>query len=481
MKRLVVIALLALGLILTIAVVRALGFRSRQLAVAPARNWSIDPAPVAEKLAALIRVRTIAHQPNETPFATLHDELRRRFPNVHQTLAREQVGQSLIYTWTGREAQAAPLVLLAHQDVVPVEPETERKWHVPAFDGRIEGGFVWGRGALDDKANLVAELEAIEGALAAGWQPRRTIYLCFGADEEVGGVNGAAEIAARLRARGVRPLLVLDEGMAVLEHMLPVPQPVALIGVAEKGYLSLELTVDAGAGGHSSMPPKQTAIGVLAAALARLEAHPLPARLTMAAQLLSAIGPEMSFGKRLVMANLWLFGPLIARQLESAPTTNALVRTTTAETLLSAGVRENVLPATARAVVNFRLLPGDSLVGVTEAVRSIVADPRVSIARVGDMASEPSPVSPSSGPSFALLERTARQIFPDALVAPGLVLGATDARYYVGLTDAVYRFTPARLGPEDPARLHGVDERISVAALGHMVEFYRQLLMNSDS
>jgi carboxypeptidase PM20D1 len=480
---LVAAAGIALGAVL---VWNALGFTPRALTVAPPAPLAVAPG-VAGRHAAAIRFRTVSSQEpaafDPAPFAALREHLAQTYPRVHAALARELVaGASLLYTWPGRDAAAPPLLLLAHQDVVPVDPATEAAWTHPAFAGDVADGFVWGRGAIDDKLGLTGVLEACEALLAAGFTPRRTILLAFGHDEEIGGRGGAAAIAERLASRGVRPALVLDEGLPVSVGLFPgVARPLALIGVAEKGYLTLELTVEA-TGGHSSRPPRDTAIGILARGIARLEAHPAPAALAgPVRQLLDAAGREMPFWSRLAVANLWLFGPLVVRRLEASPDTNALVRTTTAPTMLAAGVKENVLPVRARAVVNFRILPGDTVASTTEHARAAIDDARVRLAPLGATLSEPSPAAPTDGVVWQALTRAVGQVYPEAAVGASLVVGATDSRHYAGLTDRIYRFLPVWLTPADLPRVHGIDERVAVADVERAVRFYAQVIRNLDA
>lgn len=472
---------LGLGAVL---VARTLTFTSRQLAVEPV-TITIDPTEAAGRLAGALRFRTISHQDSTAfdaaEFARFHEYLAQTFPRVHTALAREVVGAaSLLYRWAGSDTTLAPVILMAHQDVVPVEPGTEETWTQPAFSGAIADGYVWGRGAMDDKGNLAGQLEAVETMLARGYAPKRTVYFAFGHDEEVGGLLGAVRIAELLESRGVRPAFVVDEGGALAVGMMPGlrSSSVALVGIAEKGYLSLELTVQV-QGGHSSMPPAQSAVGILAAAVRRLESNQLPQGIRpVIASMFDYLGPEMGFGPRLAMANRWLFGPLVERRFGATTQGNALLRTTTAPTIFQAGVKENVLPSSARAVVNFRLLPGDSTRLVTEHVRRTVADPRVSV-RPLRFQSEPSPVSPTESEHFQLLARTIRQVVPGAVVTPWLVVGGTDSRHFATLTPAIYRVGVHRLGPDDVKRVHGTDERISVENYGEVVRFYIQLLQNA--
>jgi carboxypeptidase PM20D1 len=479
---LVLVVLIVLG---GIVLVRALTLEPvpvPEVESAGLENVHVDLASV-ERLAGALRIRTVSRSAQEPPPEASLRRLRRylasRFPLVHRDLERQVVaGGSLLFTWhmdgNVGEPGAAPLVLLAHQDVVPVEQGTS--WTHPPFRGVVDEKFVWGRGAMDDKGSLVAILEAIEGMIRDGAEPSRPVILAFGHDEEVGGA-GARAMAAELERRGVEPFLVLDEGLAVVEGMMPgLEAPIAMIGVAEKGYLSLEL-VARGEGGHSSSPPRQTAVDVLVRALGRLREAPLPAGVDgPVEELFTTLAPEMDFDKRLVLANLWLFEPLVVRDLSVQPGTDALMRTTIAPTMLSGSVKDNVLPSQARAVVNFRLHPRDDAEAVIEHVRRAIADPRVEVSTYGDFASEPSPVSPTDGPAFALIRDTLRRVAPGALVAPSLVLGGTDARHYTGLTPNVYRFVPFTVGPGDLERVHGTDERLAIEDYQRMVRFYRGLM-----
>jgi carboxypeptidase PM20D1 len=364
---------------------------------------------------------------------------------------------------------------------VPVEAGTEPAWSHPPFGGVIDGGYVWGRGTLDDKGSALAVLEAVEYLLAAGVQPAQTVYLAFGHDEEVNGEHGAAVLAARLRERGVNAEFVLDEGGWLVDGMIPgIAAPVASVCVGEKGYASIELIAKA-QGGHSSMPPAQTSVGVLSAAITRLEARQMPTDLSAAIdESFAFLGPEMGFGPRLVFANLWLFGPLVERAMARSPQANAAMRTTTAATMFDAGVKENVLPASARAVVNFRILPGDTVQGVVEHVRRTIDDPSIAI-RVLDGSTEPSPLSDPEAPAFSRLARAIRATFPGTLVTPFVSLGATDARHYTAVSPNVYRFVPARLRADDLARIHGTDERIAVDDYAGMIRFYIELLRSAGS
>ena len=475
---------LLVALILVIGV-NTLRHASRQLQVPPAPPLAIDIDAASQRLAAGVRLRTVSHDGQDGASAAellkLHALLEKSFPRVHASLQREIVGgYSLLYTWPGSDPAAKPILLMAHQDVVPIASGTEKDWQADPFGGEIRDGFIWGRGAWDDKANLFGIFEAVETLLAAGHQPRQTIYLASGHDEEIGGEQGAMAIVALLKSRGVRLDFVLDEGLLITEGILKgLDAPAALIGTAEKGYLTLSLSATA-TPGHSSMPGPETAIGMLAAALTRLEDRQMPAAFRGVAQeLFDTIAPEMSGVNRVLLSNLWLFGPLVKAQLEKGASTNAMLRTTTALTVVQAGNKENVLPGRAEALVNFRLLPGDSVESVTAHVRTAAANEKISVSRAGKTPSEPSPISATASASYQLLNRTIRELFPGTVVAPGLMIGATDARHFLGIADAVYRFSPVRARPEDLPRFHGTNERISVANYAELIRFYHRLLGNA--
>ena len=485
MKRLALALLAGLFLLLLIVVLRTLTFSSRQIAVQPAAQSSLDRAALLQRLSRAVQFRTVSHQdPRQLPaaeFDRFRAFLAESFPLVHKHLDRETIGgQSLLFKWQGRDGALKPILLMAHMDVVPVDPATEAAWRHPPFSGAIADGYVWGRGTMDDKGSVLAILEAVEHLLAAGFSPRRTIYLAFGHDEEIGGHDGAAKIAERLRARGVELEFVIDEGMNIFDGVIAgVAAPVALIGIAEKGYLSLRLTVET-TGGHSSIPPGDSAIALMSRALQRIDAAPFPSRLDgPTREMFEFLGPEMAWSQKLALANLWLFDPLVRKQLARSPLTNAVIRTTIAPTMFNAGVKENVLPTTAAAVVNLRLMPGDTIASTTEHVRRAIDDPKIKVEALPTQM-EPSAVSDIAAPSFRLIERTIRETAPQALVAPALLVAATDSRHYRGLTKNIFRFLPITLGPEDTKRYHGNDERISVRDYERLVRFYARLVQNSD-
>lgn len=476
-------------LLLLVAAVAANTWRhgSHQLDVPPAPPLAVDETAAVAHLAEAIRLRTVSSlddaRHNADQFGQLHALLQARYPKAHAVMRRELVGGlSLLYTWKGSDPSLPPILLMAHQDVVPIAPGTEGDWAEQPFAGTVKDGFVWGRGSWDDKGNLIAQMETMELLAASGFTPRRTIHLAFGADEEVSGERGAKQIAALLKSRGERMEFVIDEGLLITEGVMPgLATPAALIGIAEKGYLSAVLRVSA-TPGHSSMPPPkgQGAIAMMSAALARLEDKQLPAGIRgVAREMFETIAPEMSGFQRVALSNLWLFGPLVQKQLEAKASTNAMLRTTTALTMAHAGNKDNVLPGRAEATVNFRLLPGDSASAAMGHVHD-EADAAIGPGRYELIAlpgaSEPSKVSPTQSASYQLINRTVREVFPGTLVAPGLMIGATDSRHFEAISDHIYRFSPVRAKPEDLPRFHGTNERISAANLAELIRFYHRLV-----
>lgn len=486
MKKILMVIGIGLILFIFVLLIRTSLLTTKQIEVQPTTELDVDKGQMAHRLAKALRFKTISYQDstkfNADSFLSFHEYLEEAFPNVHASLKKEIINDySLLYTWQGREEKLKPILFMAHQDVAPVIPETENDWTYPPFEGKISEGYIWGRGALDNKSSLMAILEAVEALLKDGFRPRRTLFLAFGHDEEIGGLNGARKTADLLRSRNIQPEYVLDEGGIIAKNIIPgVSGPVALVGIAEKGYVSLELTVKA-EGGHSSMPPKHTAVGILSKAIAKLEENPFPANMSYSAQFFRYVGPKMPFMRKIIFANLWLFNPLVKNILSKSPEMNAGIRTTTAATMFNAGIKENVLPIQATAVVNFRIMPGEDVSSVVNHVKRIIDDLDVQI-RPMDFSSEPSPVSDIYSKSYEIFRNTIHQVMSDKdlIVAPYLFVAATDSRYFTGLSDNVYRFLPTKFYPKDLKRIHGTNERISIEDYARAVKFYYQLIRNSE-
>ncbi len=450
----------------------------------PFLEAGIDGDTFLANLGEAIRIDTTSYDDRSkidySAFEEFRAFLERTYPLVHETCEREIVGEhSLLYTWKGADEGLDPLVLMAHIDVVPVEEGTESDWSHPPFSGERSDGHVWGRGALDDKGPLIGTIEAVEHLISEGFEPKRTVLITFGHDEEISGHEGASVVASVVRARGVTPFMVLDEGGGVADDVPGITsEPVALVKVAEKGYMDVQLTA-LGVGGHSSMPPPSTAIGLLAEAVRKLETTPMPARLSAVEPTFKAVAPRMDPKVRGVLTNLKVTGPAVSKLLSRDPATNALIRTSTAVTVVSGGHKANVLPQEASAVVNFRIIPGDTVEAVLEHVRRVVGpDIEVTIPD-GWEASEPSPYSSQDSDAWQALKAAVEETFPDAVVAPWILTGATDSRYWMDFSGDVYGFGPFRMDVSGSG-IHDTNERVREGDAVGAVSFYIRLIRRTD-
>ncbi|HEX5090962.1 MAG TPA: M20/M25/M40 family metallo-hydrolase [Nocardioides sp.] len=429
------------------------------------------------KFQALLRIPTVSHpdaqRVDTAAFDAFVEELERQFPLLHERLELTRVHtHGLLFHWRGASA-GRPVVLMAHLDVVPVEGT----WRHGAFSGEVSDGKVWGRGTLDDKCCLVGICEAVETLLERGVTPAQDVWLSFGCDEEVFG-NAAKEAVAELDRRGVAPWMVLDEGGAITHDAFPgVRSPVGLIGVTEKGVLSLRLRVE-GRGGHASTPERFGPTARLARAITRLDRSPMPRLLpTPTTDLFRRLAPHAAPHLRPVLANSDRLRPVLARLLGLfGPEAAAMARTTFAVTTLSGSPALNVIAQTATAGVNIRVMPGDRSEEVIEHVRRAVRDDRVEIDVVERQ--EPSPVSPygPDEPAFRLLDETIQEVFPDAVVAPYVMMGATDSTSFTSICERVYRFAPFRMTTEQRAAIHSYDEHIGVDDFLDGVRWYQRLV-----
>ncbi len=471
-------------LLVTVLVVKALTMTSRQIQSEPTALSVREGA--TERLAESVRFETISNSdPSLMPmeeydrFAAF---LQTSYPRVHATMELERVPPcSLVYRWRGKKSDAQPVLVASHIDVVPVEDHESEEWTHGPFSGAIADGFIWGRGTLDDKVGVVGLLEAAEILIASGHKPSRDVVLAFGCDEEVGGTIGAQKIARMFAERGEKFEFAADEGLAIAKGYVPgIAAPVALIGIVEKGFATYVLTARV-EGGHSSMPPKNTAIGVLSRALAKLEENQMPAGLNpVSLQFFETLGPEANFAMKLVFANLWLLEPVLVSQLEAKPSTNASVRTTTAVTIFRAGVQDNVLPKQAVAKVNFRVAPGDTLEQLERHIVETIDDDRITVElQKGGFGNPASAISDVDAPGYRIIAESIRAAFGnDVVVAPSATTGGTDVRHYEKVSENQYRFAPVFLEKEteDTARIHGVDERISIENWNDAILFYGEFL-----
>lgn len=442
------------------------------LAAAPA----FDVQAAAGRLSEAITFRTVSHQDaadnDLDQWSRLHAWLQATYPQAHNVMRREIVaGHTLVYSWAGTDPRLDPIVLMAHQDVVPAD--AAEGWTHPPFEGVIAEGAVWGRGAVDDKGSLVGLFEAVETLAAAGFTPRRTVILISGHDEEVGG-TGAQAANALMKSRNLSAQFVLDEGLLVVADNPLTGGPAALIGVAEKGYGTLIVTARA-EGGHSSSPPPETSVGVLARAVTAISEDPFPMRLQgPGADMLAVLGADAGLPLRVALANTWATEPLIVRQMAATPAGAALLHTTIAPTMLEGADKENILPREARAWINYRIAPGDTSDEVLAKARAAVGDLPVELAW-SRPPQEASKVSSTDSESWKTIAALAADV-TGAPVAPGLVVAGTDSRFMAEVAQDTYRFQPITLSLAETAMIHGVDERMTLTNLERMIAFYARLI-----
>lgn len=426
------------------------------------------------RLQKAIQFKTISYSyttPHDSAeFAGLHNYLASAFPLVDSLLEKKTIQYSLLYKWTGTDSSLKPILLMSHLDVVPVDEGTLSDWEATPFSGEIKNGNIYGRGTMDDKVSVLAILEAVETSLRNGVSPKRTIYLAFGHDEEIGGEQGAGSMAKYLQEQGVNFEYIIDEGGEIAEGMVPgLDKPLAIINVAEKGYVSFELTITT-PGGHSSMPAADNTIGSLASAITKLEANQFPYKtIPLIDKQIEILGPHLPFIQKMAFANTWLFGSIIQEALNT--------RTSTAPTIIKGGVKDNVIPTSASVVVNFRVMTGETTEEVLQHIIKTVNDDRITVKPVSNR-NEPSPVSDYEAGGYKTIEKTVLQLMPSTIVTPGLVSGGTDTKHYESISENAYRFFPIRINEANITGFHGINEHLAVSNYKEIVQFYYQLIQN---
>ena len=477
----VILILLAAFIVLTL--IRAIFFKAKPVKREVFEEENVNSKRVEEHLCDAIRIKTISHENEEetdwAEFDRFHEFLKKSFPLIYENLSVEDVSKaSLLYFWQGSDSCLDPIAFLAHQDVVPVSEGTEKDWVHPAFDGVNDGEFIWGRGALDMKNHLICLLESVETLLEEGYQPKRSVYLCLGHNEEIvsGSNNGARELAKTLESRGVRLDSVVDEGGAMLPAKVKgiLDANLTGIGVAEKGYADFKITVKA-KGGHSSQPPKHTALGILSKKVEALENHQFKARiLPFVYNLFTQIGKRTSYIGRVVFCNLWLLKPVLLAVMKKIPPAASFVRTTTAVTMSSASPAANVLPQKASVTVNFRIMPGETIEDVRRHIEKFMGGENVEIEFI--KGKEPSIVSSTDTRAFKTLSTLSVSLDEKNIVAPYLVMGGTDAYNYENVCENIYRFAPFTVDTELLLTTHSTNERIPVEQLTQGVAFFKRYI-----
>lgn len=442
---------------------------------------AFDSAAAAQHLSQAVQIQTVSHQdPAENQIGEwdrLHVWLASTYPKANAAMQRELLGKTLLYTWPGSDPAAQPIIVMAHQDVVPVTPGTEKDWKHQPFAGEIAEGAVWGRGSVDDKGSLVALFEALEALAGQGFKPKRTIILVSGHDEEAGG-SGAEAAAKVLASRKVKALFTIDEGGLIATDTPMINGPAAMIGIAEKGYATLRVTALA-TGGHSSAPPAPNEIGTinLAKAILAINAKQFPLELRGPAEGMVAVLAAKAGGvNKMAVANRWLFGGMVTGKMAASPASAAMLHTTIAPTMLTGSPKENVLPQTATALINYRIAPWNSSQDVLDRARAATKGLPVQIGWTERKPGEPSPVSSTSSPGWNLIAATALADQPGLVVSPYLVVAGTDSKHMSGVSDDVYRFQAISLASTDIKMIHGTNEHMTRANLDSLIRFYARLI-----
>lgn len=482
MKRILIGIGAAFGLLLAFMVVRTLMVPAPAMEAA-APPIAVDGNIVAQHLSQAVKFQTVSYgdgvkeEEKGKALDAMLQWMETTYPYFHEAAGPEVFDKSLLFTWIGKNPNLPPVMLMAHLDVVPVVPGTEKDWMHAPFSGDIAEGFVWGRGTLDDKGQLVAILEAANRLAQGGFQPERTIMFAMGQDEEVGG-RGNAAIAKALQMRGSHFAWVLDEGSSIMNEPYPgVNKPVAFISNAEKGYLSLELTAH-GEGGHAARPSADLALPRLSTAIVNVVGHPFESDLDdIQRGKLAVIAPLAPFGQKFVLANLWALKSFVLRGMEATPDSAATLHTTISPTMLNAGIKENVIPPVARGVINFRLHPRDTIKSVTAHVKDAIGDAKVDVTEREETISEATKIADVNGPAFTYIANLIKTSY-GVPVAPDIMTGATDSRHYMPIADEVLRFRPYHEDAVDLARVHGTNERVAVSDLGPAVAFYMRLIQD---
>lgn len=473
-------------LILLILLIGVLIFRTIAYRDAPSSNsketFTLSPVSkeAINRFSQFIQLKTVTYNDYSQIDMEEHRKVegffKENFPLCSKTLNLTKLNDfAYIFRWEGRDSSKKPVLFMAHFDVVPVQDEG---WNFSPFSGEEINGHILGRGTLDTKNSLLGILESAEKLIEEGFTPESTIYFAFGGDEEVMGLQGAVKIVEHFKDQDINFDWILDEGAIIAENMLTMTdKPLALIGISEKGFANMRLVAH-GEPGHASMPPEHTAAGLIARAVYRLENNPFPVKLTKTVrEFLKSLIPHVSFSLALVFSNLWLFSPVVKLMFKKSPKTAAMVRTTQAATILSGSKKDNILPDKAEAIVNVRIIPGETKSGVLKRMQSVIKDSSVTVDFMNENdASNPVSESSSISDGYLKLKSTINKVYPEGIVSPFLVTATTDSRHYKDITDNIYRFVPMVLTSADLKKIHGFNESISIENYTLIINFFTELM-----
>ena len=473
------IGLVFLGLVLVflaVLVLRALMFNPKPQPQLDAEPIDFDKDAAVSALQQLVRCKTVSNVDpaleDDAEFEKLINLLPELYPHIVKACTFTRFpDRGLLFHWQGK-AHDKPSVMMAHYDVVPVQ---EDMWEKPPFAAILEDGVLWGRGTLDTKVTLNGALSAANYLVQKEFVPEQDIYFAFSGGEEVNG-KGAENIVNYFAQQGIVPALVVDEGGAVVENVFPgVNVPCGMIGIAEKGMINVRYTVRSG-GGHASAPLPKSPVTDLAKACRKVVDNPFPMHLTPpVAALFDTLGRQSSFVYKLIFANLWCFKPILNLIcISSGGEMNALVRTTTAFTMMEGSSARNVIPAKASIVSNMRLNPQDTVESAVEYLRKTVNDPSVEIEVLEG--NDPSRISQVDCDSYRKVAAAVSATWDGCITSPYLMVQCSDSRHYGAISDKVYRFSAMDLTKEERGTIHGNNERIRLECLHRAVEFYIRLM-----
>ncbi len=431
---------------------------------------------IIESLQHMVRFKTVSHEDttkeDAKAFQGFRAYLEARYPLVNERAPMQRIGDKGVVFEIKGKTDDNPVVLMSHYDVVP----ENGVWEHPPFEGKLVDGRLVGRGTLDTKGTLACVMEALEHLLQEGYAFKRTVFAAFSGDEETRGPSAPA-IVEHLKKRGVKPGLVLDEGGAVMDDLVPKQRlPVAVVGIAEKGYANLTIRSTLGAG-HASMPPKHTAVVEVAKAINALDKGMLfKPKLTGATSMMFQALSTVTEAKRVkrAFARPALYFPFIRHHaIQEGGRLLSFLHTTMAFTQLAGSDALNVLPAEATAGVNVRILPGETVEEVVAKVKARVS--RFHVEVTSNKGADPTPTSRVDA-TFDAVSDVINDVFGEVKVVPYLMMAGTDARYHHDISEHVYRFSPYRFTERDWASIHAANEAIRLDELMRAFRFYKALI-----